>query len=121
MKDKKNRVVKIYYYTLTLLLVLYFVTILLLNNFGIFKVSDNILVFFIATFLYYVIVKNTLANIVYKKLGEIDPEYKNKKSKLDELREKMPGSSTRWYKNGTILYIIALIVVFILIAVYLTR
>ncbi|WP_202711494.1 hypothetical protein [Sporosalibacterium faouarense] len=118
MEEKKKKIVRGYYFTLVSFIILYFLGVLALNLTGVFIVTNNILLFLVVTFVYYLVVKNGLAGLTRKKLHEIDPEIKDGKTKFNEFKGKMPTSDVKWYKNGFLIYIIIIIAIVVLYAIY---
>lgn len=118
MEDKKKKLIRTYYYSLIILLVTYFVTALVLNSMGIFIIADNVIPFLIVTILYYIIGKNTLSAYMRKKIEKIDPELKSRESKLDGFKNMVSNNNKEWYKNGTLIYVIVVLSVVILFAIY---
>lgn len=108
MSDMKEKLIKRYYVSLILSLLIYFVVMFILSKTGVFIISENIIVFLIITVLYYLIVKNALAGFTKKKIYEIEPELKpDENTKLEQLKGMMPR--TKWYKNTTLIYLLLML------------
>ncbi|KPU27713.1 hypothetical protein TR13x_04115 [Caloranaerobacter sp. TR13] len=120
--DKKRKIIKQYYFTLVIMLIAYFLIFLALKYFDIFNIGENKLLFVFATFVYYIVVKNTLSNYFKKKIFEIDPKLKQKEQKdndkVKQVKQVFLSSETKWYKNVNLIYILAMIVIALLFTIF---
>ncbi|RKD30567.1 hypothetical protein [Thermohalobacter berrensis] len=119
MAKKKERLIRSYYFVLSLLLVLYIALSVTLNYFGYFSISNNKFTFFVITFTYYLIVKNLLVRYYKNKIFQIEPQLKKKdEKKKQQIKSFVPEEGEKWYKNVNLMYIIGIIIVVLLFSLF---
>lgn len=116
--DKKDKIIKKYYFMLGIFMVLYLVIISVLNSTGVYDFRGNKLLFIGLTFLYYLVVKNTLANYYKKKIFDLDPELKEKAEEKTEKRKQLFSFEGKWYKDTTFIYALGIIILLILVSLF---
>ncbi|WP_427339658.1 hypothetical protein [Caloranaerobacter sp. DY30410] len=120
--DKKRKIIRQYYFTLVTMLIAYFLIFLALKYFNIFNIGANKIFFIVVTFIYYVVVKNALSSYFRKKIFEIDPELKQKEQKendkVKQVKQVLFNFETKWYKNVSLIYILAMVVIVLLFTIF---
>lgn len=119
MINKKEKYMRKYYISLISSMLVYIILSVIVDLNGIIHLKSNLLVYFIVSFIYYLVIKNFLQSYFSKKISAIDSEFKEKKEKYnkkkyDNIRFLIPKFKDKWYKNTFLLYIILLIAIVII-------
>lgn len=129
MSKEVNKLVKKYYSSLIVLLVIYLMAVIVLGTIDIINIKDNTITLLAISVLYYLIVKNSLAKYYKGKINEVSPKVNEKKRKeileTDEVINQNKGINSnkkennvtknndvkQWYKSPTFIYIVIMLII----------
>ncbi|WP_425448065.1 hypothetical protein [Dethiothermospora halolimnae] len=132
MSKEVNKLVKKYYSSLIVLLVIYLMTVIVLGTIDIINIKDNTITLLAISVLYYLIVKNSLAKYYKGKINEVSPKVNEKdiendirNSENDIIKKRMDinkkgesgkeyNKKIKWCKSPTLIYIVIMLIIAII-------